>query len=222
MTKSEEAFELREVEGALHITFLEESLTSRDALDAMFEVFHAMLAEREKPRVVFNFTHVSNLSSVFIGKLMALQKRIRQQEGRLKIVEVNQQAYEILSLTRVIEQISVKRSATAGNPVIPHPTAPPPSASVPLRNRAAWSTMAGTTVVAAMVGIYILIRTGLQGREGASLAAAAFFIFCIPVALLIVIFRQQIHRLSPVTQWAVACAMVVLTVVCLTLLALNG
>src|SRR5262249_51696461 len=66
------------------------------------------LSEGVGPRqVVLNFDSVERLSTEMLGKLIALQKKIHAQGGRLALCKVRPQLYEIFKILKLPQVLSI-------------------------------------------------------------------------------------------------------------------
>jgi anti-anti-sigma factor len=103
-------FELKHEGHKVHCQFLIEHLVARYDLDTLFNYLNQLVQEQEGIQLVLDFYHVSNISSVFIGELMALASRTNTAKGSIELINVNDQVHEILVLTYIDKHIPIKRS----------------------------------------------------------------------------------------------------------------
>ncbi|MAX23136.1 MAG: hypothetical protein CMJ19_01425 [Phycisphaeraceae bacterium] len=103
-------FELKHEGQQVHCQFLIEHLVARYDLDTLFNYLNQLVQEQDGVQLILDFAHVSNISSVFIGELMALASRVNTAKGKLELINVNDQVYEILVLTYIDKHIPIKRS----------------------------------------------------------------------------------------------------------------
>ena len=52
-------------------------------------------------RLLLNFQNVEHLSSAALGMLITLEKRVKENEGTLKLCNINPQIYEVFKITRL-------------------------------------------------------------------------------------------------------------------------
>lgn len=102
-------FELKHEGKKVQCQFLIEHLVARYDLDTLFNYLNQLVKEQQAIELVLDFAHVSNISSVFIGELMALASRSHSVNGTLELINVNDQVYEILVLTYIDKHIAIRR-----------------------------------------------------------------------------------------------------------------
>lgn len=111
-------FELKHEGRKVYCQFLIEHLIARHDLDTMFNYLNQLVQEQQQVELILDFTHVSNISSVFIGELMALASRTHTAKGTLELISVNDQVHEILVLTYIDKHIPIRRCVNSHkNPV---------------------------------------------------------------------------------------------------------
>jgi anti-anti-sigma factor len=75
------------------------------------------IADQHQPRLlVINFTRVLHLSSSFLGKLVALHKRLSAKGGKLRLCCMSpdaENAYKIVSLHKLIPLYATEEAALA-------------------------------------------------------------------------------------------------------------
>jgi anti-anti-sigma regulatory factor len=102
-------FELKHEGHKVFCEFLIEHLVARHDLDTLFNYLNQIIKEQKNIELILDFAHVSNISSVFIGELMALASRVNTAQGKIELINVNDQVYEILVLTYIDKHITIQR-----------------------------------------------------------------------------------------------------------------
>ncbi|MBL4699634.1 MAG: STAS domain-containing protein [Phycisphaeraceae bacterium] len=111
-------FELTHKDNSVRCEFLIEHLVARDDMDTIFNDLNQAVEANEKVQLILDFSHVSNISSVFIGELMALTSRTHTTLCTIELINVNDQVYEILVLTYIDKYIPIQRCKNRhANPV---------------------------------------------------------------------------------------------------------
>jgi anti-sigma B factor antagonist len=60
------------------------------------------LAESESPpRLLLNFQNVDHLASAALGMLITLHKKVQEENGALKLSNINKQIYQVFRITRL-------------------------------------------------------------------------------------------------------------------------
>lgn len=71
------------------------------------------VADSESPvRILLNFQKVEHLSSAALGMLITLDKRVKEQNGQLKLSNINPQIYEVFKITRLNKLFEIHDSAS--------------------------------------------------------------------------------------------------------------
>jgi anti-anti-sigma factor len=91
---------LREHGDVLVIGFRDGQLTS-DLAASVGEEFSATAAREELKKVVLDFSGVEFVCSDVLAKVVILNKRLRQKEGKLKLCAICRNIREILAITRL-------------------------------------------------------------------------------------------------------------------------
>ncbi len=69
------------------------------------------VADGPNVRVLLNFQNVEHLSSAALGMLITLDKLIKEQKGKLKLSNINQQILEVFKITRLNKLFEIHDSA---------------------------------------------------------------------------------------------------------------
>jgi anti-anti-sigma regulatory factor len=129
------------------IVLLQDSFFDRDELDTMFNDIERRIKRKLPKVVVFNFRYVNNLSSVFIGKVLALHKRLEKQGSHIELTDVNGHVFEIFTLTRVAERFKVSKL----EPAVPVRRGPHPAVM--------WGAIAGA-IIAMVCALLVIMNRG--------------------------------------------------------------
>lgn len=62
-------------------------------------------------RMLLNFKNVDHLSSAALGMLITLNKKIREQNGALKLSDINTQIFEVFRITRLNKMFDIHPTA---------------------------------------------------------------------------------------------------------------
>lgn len=73
-------------------------------VDELFE----LVQESGQPRLYLNFAEIRQIASVVIGKLLALNARLREHGGRLILLDVNPFPYETMQAARINEVLDIR------------------------------------------------------------------------------------------------------------------
>jgi anti-anti-sigma factor len=101
-------FEMERHGDKLIVRFKQDVLSGHDELDDLFRRLDEVVNMTPKPDLVLSFRHVSHVSSMFLGKLLALHKQVVRRKGRMLLADVSVPVREVLTLTRAAEYIPVE------------------------------------------------------------------------------------------------------------------
>jgi|GEM_PF-3009388 len=214
MTSPIDLFDIQDNDGVFVVTFREPSLASRTDLDTFFNRMKRRIDASEQPQLVMDFRHVTNLSSVFVGQLLALNRAILHKEGKLELVQVNESVYQVFSLTRVHEYLKVRKAEEQYD--LPEA----PRAVTMSTHQGAWWVFCVTVCLSAMVGVMILVRLASSSDTESDMLpessqvtwASSYFLAAIPGALAVFLTQGKLRFTHMYVQWALAAIVLGLTV----------
>ena len=206
MTSPIELFDLSETRGYLVVTFREPSLSARDDLEQFFERIHRHVGATDRPKLIMDFRRVENLSSVFVGFLLALNRKINEKGGSLELIQVNAFVYQVFTLTRVHEYLKVRKAEEGYDP---------PAAEIATTlhtHQGAWWLFCLMVSVSAMVGVVLLIRLGASTDDSAKMLpandlsawAGSYFLAAIPGAIAVFLTQRWLRYTHIYVQWTLA------------------
>ena len=76
------------------------------------ELFH-LIDEQQRKSVLLNFSNVEFLSSAALGKLITLDKKVKAQQGKLKLSNIRPEIYEVFKITKLNNLFDIKDDETA-------------------------------------------------------------------------------------------------------------
>lgn len=62
-------------------------------------------------KLLLNFQNVDHLSSAALGTLITLNKKIKEQNGALKLCDINRQIFEVFKITRLHRVFDIQDTA---------------------------------------------------------------------------------------------------------------
>ena len=82
------------------INFLDKKILDEMHIQEIGEELFGMI-EKGKTRMLLNFENVDYLSSAALGKLITLNKRIKEEDGQLKLTNIKENIYEVFRITKL-------------------------------------------------------------------------------------------------------------------------
>jgi anti-sigma B factor antagonist len=100
MSKAEDIIHISDREGVKLVRFRPAALLNEADTEALG---HGLLALTEQPgqRVVLSFLGVQQLSSLVLGKLIQVHKRLAESGGEIRLADIEPHIYEIFTITRL-------------------------------------------------------------------------------------------------------------------------
>ena len=90
---------LENVEGITVVHFVDDKIVSDDTIQAVFDELFGLVDQARPARVLLNFRDVSLLSSTALASLMHLDKRLRQNRGKLRLCGFKPGQIELFRVT---------------------------------------------------------------------------------------------------------------------------
>ncbi len=88
-------------ENAVIITFTDEKILEEKDIQALQESVMSVVEQAERINIILDFCNVRFLSSAVLGLLIRVSKKIYEQDGKLKLCNINPKIYEIFKITRL-------------------------------------------------------------------------------------------------------------------------
>jgi len=88
-------------ENAAIITFTDEKILEEKDIQALQESVMSVVEQAERVNIILDFCNVRFLSSAVLGLLIRVSKKIYEQDGKLKLCNINPKIYEIFKITRL-------------------------------------------------------------------------------------------------------------------------
>jgi anti-anti-sigma factor len=97
----------------LVIRFLDQKLVG-DLPDQLGEELIGVAAQEDCRKILLNFSGVDFLASDMLGKVVGLNKRMKQKEGKLVLCEVCPYIRQVITITKVDAILTVKGTEAEG------------------------------------------------------------------------------------------------------------
>ena len=81
----------------------------RDVENVLAKELQGHMEELTECHLLLDFTHVEYLSSVELGTLISLHKKVKASGGRLTLFNLNAQVYEVFTVTRLQTLLGICR-----------------------------------------------------------------------------------------------------------------
>ena len=83
------------------VEFADRKILEELAIQEIEEELHQVVDSEPSIKLLLNFRNVDHLSSAALGMLITLNKKVKEQNGELKLSDINRQIYEVFKITRL-------------------------------------------------------------------------------------------------------------------------
>jgi anti-sigma B factor antagonist len=108
---------VRYIENATIVTLTEEKILEESDIRALQESITSAIEQGRQTNLILDFQNVRFLSSAVLGLLIRVSKKIYEQDGQLRLCNINAKIYEIFKITRLTKVFDIypdAESATEG------------------------------------------------------------------------------------------------------------
>ncbi|MHC4259676.1 MAG: STAS domain-containing protein [Planctomycetota bacterium] len=108
---------VRYIENATIVTLTEEKILEESDIRALQESITSAIEQGQQTNLILDFQNVRFLSSAVLGLLIRVSKKIYEQDGQLRLCNINAKIYEIFKITRLTKVFDIypdAESATEG------------------------------------------------------------------------------------------------------------
>jgi len=96
--------------GILVAEIAEKKLLDEVTISKIGEQLSSLISQRQASKLVLDFSAVSQMSSSALGMLITLHKRLREQNGQLRLCCVQPAIYEVFVITRLNEIFTISQT----------------------------------------------------------------------------------------------------------------
>ena len=89
------------------VRFTDRKILDEPNIQAIGEQLFSLVDEVGRHRLLLNFDNVEYLSSAALGKLLALDKKVKAVQGRLALCNIDPQIYEVFKITRLSDLFKI-------------------------------------------------------------------------------------------------------------------
>jgi len=83
------------------VTFTDRKILDESNIQEIGQQLTDLIEKQYKVKMLLNFENVEYLSSAALGKLITINKRIREENGKLKLCCIRPQIYEVFKITKL-------------------------------------------------------------------------------------------------------------------------
>jgi len=90
------------------VHFVDRKILDEANIQELGEELFALVEKEDRKKLLLNFANVEYLSSAALGKLIALEKKVRAHAGQIKLSDIRPEIYEVFQLTRLTRLFDIK------------------------------------------------------------------------------------------------------------------
>lgn len=92
----------------LVVNFIDRKILDEQNIQIIGEQLFGLV--EQNPKILLNFSNVEYLSSAALGKLIALNKKVKAADGRLILCGIDPNIYEVFELTRLDQILKIEQN----------------------------------------------------------------------------------------------------------------
>lgn len=90
------------------VRFADQKILDEASIQEMGAELLSLVDKENRGSILLNFTEVEFLSSMALGKLIALDKRIKTNNGKLKLCNIRPEIHEVFVFTKLTSLFDIK------------------------------------------------------------------------------------------------------------------
>lgn len=107
MAESSDPLDVKEESGVTVATLVDPKILDELNIAKIGNQLNEIAGQGPAPRVVLDFSNVTNMSSSALGMLITLHKRIREAQGQLRLCSIQSTIEEVFKITRLDEIFTI-------------------------------------------------------------------------------------------------------------------
>ena len=100
--------EVSEVGDVTVVRFVDRKILDEGNIQEVGQELFALIEQEHRKKVLLNFCNVDFLSSAALGKLIKLEKKVRDSGGLLKLSNIRPEIYEVFVITKLVRVFDIK------------------------------------------------------------------------------------------------------------------
>jgi len=100
--------ELSEIGDVTVVRFVDRKILDEANIQELGTELFQLVEQENRKNLLLNFSNVDFLSSAALGKLITLDKKVKNHSGRLKLSNIRPEIYEVFAITRLNKLFDIK------------------------------------------------------------------------------------------------------------------
>jgi anti-sigma B factor antagonist len=89
------------------VSFADSKILDEQVIQEIGDELFALIDEHYKVKLLLNFENVDYLSSAALGKLIILNRKVREENGDLKFCSIKPKIYDVFKITKLDKIFSI-------------------------------------------------------------------------------------------------------------------
>jgi anti-sigma B factor antagonist len=90
------------------VRFVDQKILDEAKIQQLGQELFELVEVDGRSKILLNFTSVEFLSSAALGKLITLDKKVKGQDGQLKLSNIRPEIYEVFAITKLNKLFDIK------------------------------------------------------------------------------------------------------------------
>jgi anti-sigma B factor antagonist len=112
MEKIKPRIGVKYAENATVLAFTDEKILEENDIKSIQGSIMSVVDETKGGNIILDFGNVKFLSSAVLGLLIRISKKIYEQNGQLRLCNINQRIYEVFKITRLTQIFDICEDVT--------------------------------------------------------------------------------------------------------------
>lgn len=104
-------------DGLTIVTLADQRILDEVSIAKIGDEIESLIKDQLSPRLIIDFTNVTNMSSSALGMLITVHKRIREKNGTLVLCHIQPAIAEIFKITRLDEIFTISTTVDVASEV---------------------------------------------------------------------------------------------------------
>jgi|CXWL01.1.fsa_nt_gi anti-sigma B factor antagonist len=92
---------VKDITGVSLVEFADRKILDEMCIHEIQEELAALVSKQQGGNLLLSFRNVDHLSSAALGMLITLKKKVEENQGQLKLSDINPQIFEVFRITRL-------------------------------------------------------------------------------------------------------------------------
>jgi anti-anti-sigma factor len=110
MPPNDSRIRVKRVDNVTQVEFIDRNILDEANIQVIGQEVASLVDAEPNPRLVISFSGVEHLSSAALGTLIAINTQVRNRSGQLRLANIDQQIYEVFTITRLNKLFSIHPS----------------------------------------------------------------------------------------------------------------